>query len=86
MSQEFRLKNINGTRNYFFEEIEQSKLMSRKHKKLCTTLNYVEQFLILAFTITGCILISAFASVLGISIRITSSATKIKDLCNSCSN
>ena len=86
MSQEFRLKNINGTRNYFFEEIEQSKLMSRKHKKVCTTLNYVEQFLILAFTITGCISISAFASMLGISIRITSSATKIKDLCNSCSN
>ena len=86
MSQEFRLKNINGTRNYFFEEIEQSKLMSRNHKKVCTTLNYVEQFLILAFTITGCILISAFASMLGISIRITSSATKIKDLCNSCSN
>ena len=86
MSQEFRLKNINGTRNYFFEEIEQSKLMSRKHKKVCTTLNYVEQFLILAFTITGCILISAFTSMLGISIRTTSSATKIKDLCNSCSN
>ena len=31
MSQEFRLKNINVTKNYFLEEIEQNELMSRKH-------------------------------------------------------
>ena len=31
MSQEFRLKNVNVTRNYFLEEIEQNELMSRKH-------------------------------------------------------
>ena len=28
--QEFRLKNINETRNYFVEETEQNKLMSKK--------------------------------------------------------
>ena len=27
--------------------------MSRKHKKVCTTLNYIEHFFILATTITG---------------------------------
>ena len=32
MSQEFRLKNIDETRNHFLEEIEQKKLMSRKYK------------------------------------------------------
>ena len=48
--------------------------MSRKHKKVCTALNYIEHFLILASTITGCISISAFASLLGIPIGITSSA------------
>ena len=74
MSQEFRLKNINETRNYFLEEIEQNELMSRKHEKVCTTLNYIEHFLILASAITGCISISAFASLLGIPIEITSSA------------
>ena len=74
MSQEFRLKNINETRNYFHEEIEQNELMSRKHEKVCTTLNYIEHFLILASAITGCISISAFASLLGIPIEITSSA------------
>ena len=48
--------------------------MSRKHKKICATLNYIEHFLILAATITGCTSISDFASLLGIPIRITSSA------------
>ena len=60
ISQEFRLKNIDETRNYFLEEIKQNEMMSRKHKKVCTTLNYIEQFLILASTITGCISISVF--------------------------
>ena len=39
ISQEFRLKNIDETRNSFLEEIEQNKLMSRRHKKVFTTLN-----------------------------------------------
>ena len=46
ISQEFRLKNIDETRNYFLEEIKQNELMSRKHKKVRTTLNYIEDFLI----------------------------------------
>ena len=74
ISQEFRLKNIDETRNYFHEEIKQNELMSRRHKKVCATLNYTEHFLILASTITGCISISAFASLLGVPIGIASSA------------
>ena len=42
--------------------------MSKKHKMVCTTLNYIEHFLVLASTITGCISISAFASLLSIFI------------------
>ena len=38
LSQGFRLKNIDETRNYFIEEIKQNELMSKKHKKVCTTL------------------------------------------------
>ena len=34
--QEFRLKSIDETRNYFLEEIKQSEFMNRKHKKVCT--------------------------------------------------
>ena len=52
ISQEFRLKNLNETRNYFLQEVEQNELISRKHKKAGTTLNYIEQFLILVPTIT----------------------------------
>ena len=50
MSQEFRLKMKNEPRIYFLEEIEKTQLMSKKHKKVCTTLNYIEHFLILAST------------------------------------
>ena len=78
MSQEFRLKNIDETRNYLLEYIEQNELMSKKHEKVCTTLNYIEHFLILASTVTRCISISARASVLGIPIGITSSAIGLK--------
>ena len=52
--------------------------MSRKQKKVCTTLKYIEHFLNLASTITGCISISDFASLFGISIGITSSAIGLK--------
>ena len=49
--------------------------MIKKHKKVCTTLNYIEHFLILDSTITGCVFISGFASLAGIPIGITSSTT-----------
>ena len=52
--------------------------MSKKHKKISTTLNYIEDSLVVASTIIGCISISAFASFLGIPIGITSSAIRLK--------
>ena len=55
--QEFRLQKRS-------KEIEL--LMRKKYKNVCTTLNYIEHFLILTSTITGCILISDFAFVIGI--------------------
>ena len=61
---ELRLKNIEETRNYFVEVIEQNELMSRTHKNLCTTLNYIENFLVIVSAIAGFVLISAFASFL----------------------
>ena len=77
LSQEFRLKNIEQTRNYFIKEIDQNELMTKKHKKVCTTLHNNEDFLILAPAITGCISISAFVSLLIIPIGITSSAIRL---------
>ena len=74
MSQVFRLKNIKETIDYFLQEIEQNELMRRNHKKVCTTLNYTEHFLILASAVTGYNSISTFTSLIGIPIGITSSA------------
>ena len=74
MNREFRLKNIDETKNYSLEEINQNELMSRKHKKVCTTKNCIVHFVILASAITGCISISSFTSLLRIPIGITSSA------------
>ena len=48
--------------------------MRRKYKKVCTTLNYVKHILIIASTITECISISIFPSLLVMPIGITSSA------------
>ena len=78
ISQEFRLKNINETRNYFIEEINQNELVNKKHRKVCIVLNYIEHFLILVSTVTGCDSISAFASLVGIPIGIKSSAVGLK--------
>ena len=41
ISEEFRLENIDETRNYFLEEVKKNELMSKKQKKVCTTLNYI---------------------------------------------
>ena len=53
-------------------------MISKKHKKVSTTLPYIEHNLILASTITGCISISAFPSLPGIPTAITSSAIRLQ--------
>ena len=78
ISQEFRLKNIDETRNDLIEEANQNELMGKKHKNVFTTLNYIEHFLILTSTITGSVSISSFASLVGNTIGITSSGIGLK--------
>ena len=53
--------------------------MSKKHKKVCTALSYIEHFPILASAVTGCVSISAFVSLFGILIWIVSSGVGIKN-------
>ena len=45
ISQELRLKNLDETKNYFIEEINQNDSMSNKQTKVCMTLNYIEHLL-----------------------------------------
>ena len=58
--------------------MKHSDLMSGKYKKTSQYLNYVENLLILSSTITGCVSISAFASLHCVPVGITSSAIGIE--------
>ena len=52
--------------------------MSEKHKKVCRDLNYFENFLVFASAVSGCVSVSAFASLVGVSVGISSSTVEIK--------
>ena len=58
--------------------MNRKEIMSKKHKKVCRVLNYIDHSLIVISSITGCVSISGFASLVGILIRTTSSAIVIK--------
>ena len=73
ISQEFWLRQIRGTNNYFIKELDPNEFLSNKNKMVCTTLNYIEHFLTLFFGVTVCISFSGFASLLNIYKRIMAS-------------
>ena len=50
----------------------------KNKKKVCTTPNYIEHFIILCSTITGYVSISAFTSLVGLPIGVTSSVIGFK--------
>ena len=52
--------------------------MSKKYKKSCRVLNYIDHLLIAISTITWCVSVSAFASLVGITIRIPRSGIGLK--------
>ena len=58
--------------------MNQKDLRSKNYKKVCTSLNYIEHLLILTSEVTGCVLTSSFAILVGIPIDIASSAVGIK--------
>ena len=78
MNQDFRLKKIDEIRNYLIEEINRNELLSKKHENVFRVFNYIDQSLIVISTITRCVSISSFASLVGIPIGITSSTTGLK--------
>ena len=79
MNQESWIKKIDEIRNYLIEEINRNELMSKKRKNYCRILNYIDHSLIAISTITGCVSISIFASLVCIPIRITSFAIGLKN-------
>ena len=74
-SQEFRLKNIEETRNYSIKEIDLNELMNKKHRKICTTLKYIQHFLF-ASVVTGYV---SFLFSVSISIESKNSVIRFKN-------
>ena len=65
-------EKIDEKRNYLIEEANQNELLSMKHKNVCRVLSYIGHLLIVTSTITVCVPLSAFASLVGIPIGTTS--------------
>ena len=77
-SLKFRLRKLDETRDYLLEEIKHNDLTSEKYKKTCKYLNYTENLLILVSTVTGCVSIFAFPSLVHVPVSITSSVIGLK--------
>ena len=75
---EFRLGKIDETKNCILDHTKHSDLISQKYKKTCRYLNCVEHLLILASTITGCVPISVFTSLVCVLVGIMSYAVGMK--------
>ena len=78
ISQKFKVKKIQETRNYFTEEINQIELINKKHKNTITFLSYIEHLDFLAFAVTGWFSISAFIYSVGVLADIMSTGVGTK--------
>ena len=72
--QHFRLNKINRIRHYFFAEIKERELMSKRLSKYFASFDYFDKSLIVLSVITGSISIASFATVIGAPVGITSAS------------
>ena len=68
----FRLSEIIGIENYFYQEINQRKSCSKKLNKYVTVFDYIDKVLIVLSATTGGVSIISFTSVVGAPDGITS--------------
>ena len=73
ITQEFWLQKVGEIRNYLPRETNQNKLTSKKQRKVCKVLNFIDKLLDVIFTITGRISFSTFNSLDRILIGIITS-------------
>ena len=76
-SLDLRLKKWMKREN-LLEEIKHNELMSKKRKKTYRYLNYVEHLLILTLTVTGCVSVLEFVSLVGSPVGIASSSVELR--------
>ena len=68
----FRLSEIIGIENYFYQEINQRKSCSKKLSKYVTAFNYIDKVLIALSATSGGVSIISFTSAVGAPVGIAS--------------
>ena len=68
----FRLSEITEIENYFHQEINQTKLCTKKLIKYVTTFDYIEKILVVSSTTTGGVSIMSLTSIVGAQVGIAS--------------
>ena len=61
----FRLSEIIGIENYFYQEINQRKSCSKKLSKYVAVFDYIDKILIVLSAITGGVSICSFTTIVG---------------------
>ena len=70
----FRLSEIIGIKNYFYQEINQRKSYSKKLSKYVTTFDYIDKILIILSAGSGGVSIISFTSIIGVPAGIASAS------------
>ena len=73
----FRLDEISKIENYFYQEINQGKLCSKKLSKYVTAYDYIEKILIVLSTTSGGVSICLLTSVAETSVGMTSASVTL---------
>ena len=68
----FRINEIIKIKDYFYSEIQERKVMSKKLSKYIAAFDYIDKNLIVLSAISGWISIISFTSVIGVPVGITS--------------
>ena len=77
---------MDEAKNYIIEEIKQNKLMGRKHKKVCTIVNYIEHFSYFSLYNYKMYFDSCFCFSDWYPVRNYEICSMIKILCSNCRN
>ena len=70
----FRLSEIIGIENYFYQEINQRKTCSKKLNKYVTVFDYIDKVLIVLSATTSGVSIISFRSIVGAPVGIASAS------------
>ena len=73
----FRLSEIIGIENYFYQEINQRKSCSKKLNKYVTTFDYINKMLIVLSATSSGVSIILFTSIIGVPVGIASASLSL---------